>query len=311
MDAAAAPSNPPAGYTILRIKRRRDEEPLDALVVESGSRRKRGKGPGGMFQYAETVEDGVWKDETTQREIQEKISRLAKESETKADWKASVPPVPDRQSPLLSKQEPVAGVKRKYTIIEAEQDGPGQKAGPSSPLATNPPTGEVKSANDFKMYDAIPSAPPAEEVDPEMEKFQTLLNEFLSLNDVKPKPTPTAQPSSSEPIKSTGKATDTVVDAPRSDDYVWDVFYHRPATLTEWNEVAKVGTVSGFPTDEADGYSSGSGSEEEDEADEDSNDEGFYRNDYPDDEDDSDEWHDGSEYDDMMGYHDEREQFNF
>lgn len=27
------------------------------------------------------------------------------------------------------------------------------------------------------------------------------------------------------------------------DDYVWDVFYHRPATLSEWNDVANVGTV--------------------------------------------------------------------
>ena len=27
------------------------------------------------------------------------------------------------------------------------------------------------------------------------------------------------------------------------DDYVWDVFYHRPATLSEWNDVANIGTV--------------------------------------------------------------------
>jgi len=29
----------------------------------------------------------------------------------------------------------------------------------------------------------------------------------------------------------------------KSDDYVWDVFYHRPATLSEWNEAANVGTL--------------------------------------------------------------------
>lgn len=29
-----------------------------------------------------------------------------------------------------------------------------------------------------------------------------------------------------------------------SDDYVWDVFYHRPASLSEWNHVAaNVGTL--------------------------------------------------------------------
>jgi len=32
------------------------------------------------------------------------------------------------------------------------------------------------------------------------------------------------------------------------DDYVWDVFYHRPATLSEWNVVANVGTVYGALT---------------------------------------------------------------
>ena len=36
-----------------------------------------------------------------------------------------------------------------------------------------------------------------------------------------------------------GSATSTS----QSDDYVWDVFYHRPATLSDWNEVANVGTL--------------------------------------------------------------------
>ena len=27
------------------------------------------------------------------------------------------------------------------------------------------------------------------------------------------------------------------------DDYVWDVFYHRPASLSEWNSAATVGTL--------------------------------------------------------------------
>jgi hypothetical protein len=36
---------------------------------------------------------------------------------------------------------------------------------------------------------------------------------------------------------------------PEDGDYVWDVFYHRPATLSEWNEAANVGTlwVTSFP----------------------------------------------------------------
>jgi hypothetical protein len=104
---------------------------------------------------------------------------------------------------------------------------------------------------------------------------------------------------------------------PKPDDYVWDVFYHRPVTLSEWNEVANVGTLcvspqfvafsiwytfrSGLPPSITDPYDSASESEEEDEADEDSNGsiltlfqiwilcltvflkaEEYYKNDYPD-----------------------------
>lgn len=87
-------------------------------------------------------------------------------------------------------------------------------------------------------------------------------------------------------LRTSGK--DAVDDS--SDDYVWDVFYHRPATLSEWNAAANVGTVcvttttflphitcscfssTGLPSD-LKGYDSLSDSDDEflDEADEDSN----------------------------------------
>lgn len=40
-----------------------------------------------------------------------------------------------------------------------------------------------------------------------------------------------------------GSSAVTSVSTSKSDDYVWDVFYHRPATLSEWNEAANVGTL--------------------------------------------------------------------
>lgn len=75
-------------YTILRIKRKRNEEPLDALgkhcsfsrpdttlipvylVVESGMPRKKSRAAMDIFQFAQTVEDDTWKDEARQRAIQ-------------------------------------------------------------------------------------------------------------------------------------------------------------------------------------------------------------------------------------------------
>jgi len=85
MNTVTSDTNQP--YTILRIKRKRNEEPLDALgkgclyrfmlrryfnsillVVES-LRRKKSRGIG-VFRYAETVEDGVWDDAQKQKDIQ-------------------------------------------------------------------------------------------------------------------------------------------------------------------------------------------------------------------------------------------------
>lgn len=75
-----------------------------------------------------------------------------------------------------------------------------------------------------------------------------------------------------------------------AEDYVWDLFYRKPLSLSEWNSsAANVGTVwvdlasvstkvlifnqrTGLPPSaEDDELSDNSGSEEEDEADEDSN----------------------------------------
>ena len=72
--------------TILRIKRKRTEEPLDALgmaltnpmsydslyltVVDSRVRRKKSRGGVGVFQYAQTVENDAWDDVQRQKDIQ-------------------------------------------------------------------------------------------------------------------------------------------------------------------------------------------------------------------------------------------------
>ena len=78
-------------YTILRIKRKRNEEPLDALgecfvhargqyilmlylVVESSAKRKKAKGGMNVFQFAETVEQDAWEDEKQKEDLQ--VSRL-------------------------------------------------------------------------------------------------------------------------------------------------------------------------------------------------------------------------------------------
>jgi hypothetical protein len=79
----------PQQYTILRIKRKRTDEPLDALgtslksrlpppqvdmadisVVENRARKKRSPKGLNIFQFAQTVEHDAWEDEKRRRDLQ-------------------------------------------------------------------------------------------------------------------------------------------------------------------------------------------------------------------------------------------------
>ncbi|KAF8158231.1 hypothetical protein B0H34DRAFT_674684 [Crassisporium funariophilum] len=313
-------STPPVSqsYTILRIKRKRNEEPLEALVVESRVRRKKSRGGVGVFQYAQTVENADWDDAQRQKDIQAEISRLARETALKP----SVPPV-QAVPPSPTTRQPREEHTRRYTIIEHDQPVvPTRRFPTSPPKVLSSKEMETKKSVDFKMYDAIPTTQPSvpEKEDAEMDKFLPMLNDYLKINHDE------ASTSTSAPVlkkPSNVGSSRTVPPATTAEgDYVWDVFYHRPATLSEWNEAANVGTLTGLPPSFGAVYDSASDSEEEeDEADEDSNAEEYYKNDYPDEMDSSgssgfcvisyfqDEFHEESDYDDMMHYRNPAQNF--
>ncbi|KAH0832230.1 hypothetical protein J3R83DRAFT_13201 [Lanmaoa asiatica] len=278
-------------YTILRIKRKRTEEPLDALVVESRLRRKKTRGGVDVFQFAQTVEPDAWEDSELRQNLQSQISRLTQDSNenTKAQAppgrEARLPPVPPRTD---------NGAPRYAVRVTGEGGVARPKRRPTSPPKVI--SSKDISRNDFKMYDAVleNQGPVLPSMDPEMEKFLPMLQDYLTLQE-------TASPS---------VVSNTNPYASTSDDYVWDVFYRRPYSLSEWNSfAAKFGTLyvdfadistiqlifkrTGLPPSMDDGdLSDNSESEEEDEADEDSNAEEYYKNDYPDEEDsDSDDGH--------------------
>ncbi|PPQ67988.1 hypothetical protein CVT25_000468 [Psilocybe cyanescens] len=304
-------------YTILRIKRKRNEEPLDALVVESRVRRKKSRGGIGVFQYAQTVENDAWDDANRKKDIQDKISHLARETAAKMELKVTLSSVSEVPPSPVSRrtQEEIA---RRYTIVDQEEVNRPPRRFPTAPpkVLSSKELEKNKSASDFKMYDAIPTdeQPTVQDEPSEIDKFLPMLNDYLKIHHLDP----TAEASSTAP-KSVSNLNETKAGSQSSsdDDYVWDVFYHRPVTLSEWNEVSNVGSVTGLPPSFGDGYDSTSDSDEElDEADEDSNAEEYYKNDYPEDEDlsesdSADEFHDESDYDDMMDYRNHAEQFNF
>ncbi|KAJ3798789.1 hypothetical protein GGU11DRAFT_863802 [Lentinula aff. detonsa] len=266
-------------YTFLRIKRKRNEEPLDALVVESGARRKKPKGRNGVFQFARTIEEGVWEDEEQKKAIQHQLSILAHQPTTQ---EAPAPPPDTAAATSSSLKPPQATDIRRYTIIERSlpiDHLPLRK--PTSPpqILSSKELATQRANSDFKMYDAVLENPPAEEqIDPALEK---LLQDYLKL-ETSSVTTPTAS---------------------KAEDYVWDIFYHRPRTYTQsLIDVVAVGTVSGLPPLASGDSDSDSYSEEEDEADEDSNAEEWYTNDYPEeeesdwshDDDGSDEFHENT-----------------
>lgn len=306
------------------MKRKRNEEPLDALVFESRKRTKAtkpGEVPGAppapgvsVFQFAETVEDAAWKSERERNLLQERITALAKNAPTEGSPIAVSPlaeNVTMKSPPLASAvySPPLSPVTapseharaRQYSIVEHKEEAP-----PSRRYGAAPPkvisAAAAAAASKFAMYDVVPSSEAQEKgvasgatasgssavPDEEMDAFLPLLRDYLKLSDVElatPAQTVTSPPALSRRIAK--EESSTRIGEEDEDDYVWDVFYYRP-TLSEWNTVAggNVGSLTGLPPSVNDPDDSDSESEPEDEDDEDSNAEDYYKNDYPEEEDD-------------------------
>jgi hypothetical protein len=275
-------------YTILRIKRKRTEEPLDALVVESRCRRKKSRGGVDVFQFAQTMERDAWEDGTLRQNLQSQISKLTQDSNESAKTQAP----PGRETKLAPVPPRTDNGAPRYAVrVTGNGKDPRSKRRPTSPPKVI--SSKDIPRNDFKMYEAVledqgPTLPP---MDPEVEKFLPMLQDYLTLQDT--------TPSSVIPNANSYATTS-------DGDYVWDVFYRRPYSISEWNSFPpNYGTLTGLPpSGEDDDLSDNSDSEEEDEADEDSNAEEYYKNDYPDEEgsisDDDDFFHDATEDEDFV-----------
>ncbi|KAI0655602.1 hypothetical protein C8Q70DRAFT_1018812 [Cubamyces menziesii] len=315
-------------YAILRIKRKRNEEPLDALVVDSAPRRKRSRGGLNVFQYAGTVEQAAWDDEQQKKELEERLAGLARDStqkkpegvagsSTSAAAASVSAPVPAPAPASSAKPQTTQGQttmrthyeapSRTYTIVPQEQmplEHYARKQNATAPpkVYSSKEMEEIKRSAAFKMYDAVPSSVSGaviSDTDKEIEKFLPLLKDYLSVNDVAP-PAPTPQ--------TTGAHGDGM-----DEDYVYDVFYQRPTTFQEFYEpgsASNIAKLTGLPPELSGLYGEDESDEEyDDEDDEDSNAEDWYTNDYPEEEEPdpasseeelSDEFHETSDYEDIM-----------
>ncbi|KAF9778561.1 hypothetical protein BJ322DRAFT_1091239 [Thelephora terrestris] len=152
--------------TILRIKRKRGEEPVDALVLSDSKRRKKGLD---VFHFVQTVE---LEDSWNAKDIQERITALAK----------TTPAETESPSPSTKPGKDLAPSKA-YAIVD-----------PSPATARRPPNAPPKvvshkellnRAQDVQCYDAVPVSEP-EETQAEVEKFIPMLEEYLKLSDIQP-----------------------------------------------------------------------------------------------------------------------------
>jgi len=245
----------------------------------------------GLFKFAQTVENDAWEVEKIASDIRNEIFRVSRQ------------PSSSTLRPTYSAPPKHRDDTRRYTILNhSEPDVEGARPTIPPKIAPSENLSSVKSAPGFKLYDAVLAtdrdAPTS--LDTEMDKFLPMLNDYLKIHDLK---LGTSDPS--------GPETGSVSNPSKLDDYVWDVFYHKPTTIGEWNEVANIGTLTGLPPSITDPNDSTSESEEEDEADEDSNAEEYYKNDYPEDGSSSeDEFHEDSEYDEILA-HDEGDALEF
>ncbi|KAH7344610.1 hypothetical protein B0J17DRAFT_636115 [Rhizoctonia solani] len=296
------------------VKRKRVDEPMDALMIDLPSQTKRYRGAGesqGMFTLAETMtEDPSLLDDQKAKDLHKRLAMI--NQEPRASPKVSSPVAMVMSPPGAPRSAPPP--TREYKVLRAARPSssarlwwnchcacsgpipipiPGQPL-PSTTSTSSAPTDAEPSESKFVLYEAVLAAPvvverPAEPA-PEMQEFQDLLQEYLRVNEISLDAPPPRKPvTSNAPAASSKK--------PMGDDdddevYVWDVFYQRPnlsGDLSVWDGLANVGTLSGLPPTEGDILADEEDSDSvKDEADEDSNEEDFYRNDYPDTESDSD-----------------------
>ncbi|KAI7819722.1 hypothetical protein BC939DRAFT_505558 [Gamsiella multidivaricata] len=295
-------------YTILRIKRKRNEEPLDTLVVQeqleklNGKRRKRrgdevdGEGEKAepdfpapkispaVFRLATTVNKESFKDPTQSIELRDKITHLAETMRPRSRLSDRHIPefedrIHERRGALVQgKKEEVRTAR--YRVINQNRTGLG-KPEQLPPVVKSSVEVEAEAALDmFKMYDAVKEEDSsskkellreAEESDI-MCNFLPMVREYLTIAENVPNPKITV-----ETCKNAGSQDS-------EDDFVYDIYYRDlHAGHQQESTHRAVGALLWFSDDE-NNFMNEDDSSEDDYEDSDSNAEDYYQNDYPEDE---------------------------
>ncbi|CAO3613537.1 unnamed protein product [Cunninghamella blakesleeana] len=278
---------------ILRIKRKRTEEPMDTLLVQhqeldkkqASAKDKRLRKDSlrndsslkvsalalpTIFRLAETVEEHSFKNVAEAKKLKERISLKSRQGN-----RPNTPDSLDQKRNQKTRSLQNNARQARFKVINQNR---------SQINSDMPP--EVKSSSEkaaedlFKMYDAVKidnnSGPKLiideddDEADELMCNFIPMVKEYLTLND-------------------------RIEDHVEDNDYVYDVYYCDTSNTGQTISGTNIGSLVWFD-DETEYLNDESESEAGDDGDEDSNAEDYYQNDYPDEEDSE------GEYEDQYGY---------
>ncbi|CEP15004.1 hypothetical protein [Parasitella parasitica] len=271
--------------TILRIKRKRTEEPLDALFVHQENEKRIKKNNESqkselsvsatalptLFRLAETVEEKSFLNLDEAKKLKDRISRRIQPGTSRPQS----PTATENRKDRLIKEQKEASNKARYRVIHQNRS----KADESAPPVVQ--SSSEKAAKDlFQMFEAVKDEDTAskkanlfvdddiEDPDDIMCNFIPMVKEYLTLQEKEEE---------------------------KEEDYVYDVYYRDDKNIEQSLALTNVGSLVWF--DEQSEYlDDDSDSELGDNVDEDSNAEDYYQNDYPE-EDDSDEFEDQHDYD--------------
>ncbi|KAF9126081.1 hypothetical protein BGW39_006952 [Mortierella sp. 14UC] len=280
------------GLTILRIKRRRNEEPLDTLVVQEQLEKMAGK-------KQKKTEDEIQREKDNTAAGIEKITNMA-ESSPRPRSRLMDRHTSDYEERVNERRGNLAEAKRqeartaRYRVINQK------RSGLSTPESRLPP--KVKSSSEvaaeaelemFKMYDAVKEDEPktkqqlakeAEEADI-MCNFLPMVREYLTISDKKvdPKISVDETAVSGRLLSMSNRRVDTGNASDSEDEYVYDIYYRDVNADHAKESQRAIGSLLWFSDDE-NNFMNEDDSSDDDYEDSDSNAEDYYQNDYPEDE---------------------------
>ncbi|CAO3574570.1 unnamed protein product [Mortierella alpina] len=319
-------TTPSDAFTILRIKRKRNEEPLDTLVVQeqldklAGKKQKKTedeaqrelqnaiagdlalpKAPPAVFRLATTVNKASFKDPTQSIQLRDRITSLAETPRPRSRLSERHQPefgerVHERRGELAQAKQKEARSAR-YRVINKNRSGLSSTE-KKPPQVKSSVEAEAEAALDmFKVYDAVKEEEPKTKkqiADEALESdimcnFLPMVREYLTISDKVPDPKISMKDQGTR-SSAVSSARGDQSDLDSEDEYVYDIYYRDVnADHQQESKHRGIGSLLWFSDDE-NNFMNEEDSSEDDYEDSDSNAEDYYQNDYPEDEQSADEY---------------------